>query len=233
MRIADLRPGWDTDFILHRFGAEIEHRQPASRIVAIGVAAAWDGRALKEWTADGVKLVQTRMLQLVPGSLRAPVRAARGPTAVRRLDLAAEAEALYDLEGTDADAFEPESYRAYLRLQGARYRSMEAAGLLHWFGLFCDGHLAATCGLMRSAAAPGASARFQRVVTHPAYRRRGLCSALVNAVGRFALGQWGAGAVYMAAEPEDVAIGIYRTIGWHDLSSAYGLQRNAPEDRGT
>ena len=26
MRLADLRPGWHTDFVLHRFGAEVEEQ---------------------------------------------------------------------------------------------------------------------------------------------------------------------------------------------------------------
>jgi ribosomal protein S18 acetylase RimI-like enzyme len=277
MRLAELRPGWHTDFVLHRFGAEvleredclvvrtpanpsfywgnclllpqaprdedlalwlarfdaeIAQRQPLSRHVAIGVDAAYGGQPLPAWRAAGFHVQRTTMLCLHPGGLQPPARPARGGVTVRPLDLATEHDAVIEVEATDAGGFEPAGYRAYLRLQGQRYRAMQAAGLLHWFGLWCDGTLAASCGLLRDAAAPGASARFQRVVTHDAWRRRGLCTALVHAVTRHAFEQWRAAAVYMAADPDDVAIGIYRTLGYRDLSAAFGLQRNAPQDRG-
>ena len=34
-----------------------------------------------------------------------------------------------------------------------------------------------------------------------------------------------------AADPDDVAIGIYRALGFRDLSSGAGLQRKSPQDR--
>lgn len=154
-------------------------------------------------------------------------RAAR----LRSLDLAAESDALIEVEATDADGFEPVGYRTYLREQHARYRALHSAGQLQWFGVECDGVLAATCGLVRDRVGPGADGRFQRVVTHAAWRRRGLASLLVHGVSRFAFERWQVGALYMAADPDDVAIGIYRSLGFVDLSRGAGLQRNAPQDR--
>lgn len=216
---------------LARFHEEITARQPASRHVAIGSAAAYAGERRPRWEAAGFELVVQQMLSVDAVALRPPARAPRGAARLRALDLAAESEALIEIEATDADGFEPVGYRAYLREQHARYRAMQAAGLLQWFGVECDGVLAATCGLVRDRAGPGADGRFQRVVTHAAWRRRGLASLLVHGVGRFAFERWQVGALYMAADPDDVAIGIYRSLGFVDLSSGAGLQRNAPQDR--
>lgn len=275
MKLGDLRPGWATDFILHRDGAQILERtdwlvvrtpsnphyywgnclvvpqapadadldrwlarfadeisgpQPASRHVAIGVDAPREGRAYPAWQAAGFEVIDTTMLRLRPGELQ-PAPPPRVDATFRRLDFAADGEAIIDVEMTDAGAFEPEGYRAYRRLQQQRYARLQAQGLAHWFGLACDGRLAATCGLLRDRAARGATARFQFVVTHADWRRRGLCGALVHAVSAFALHDWGAAEVYMAAVPTDVAIGIYRARGFVGVGDSFQLQRNAPEDR--
>ncbi len=276
LKLADLRPGWRTDFILHgfdaevieredclvvrtpsnptyywgnclhlprlpgddeievwlaRFAEEIAARQPASRHVAIGSTAEYRDEQRPRWEAAGFELVVQRMLQLAPAGLLAPARATRGATRLRELDLAHDADALAEVELTDAVGFDPDGYRDYLRQQHVRLRAMQAAGLLQWFGVECEGVLAATCGLIRERAEAGADGRFQRVVTHAAWRRRGLASALVHGVCRFAFERWRVGGLYMAADPDDVAIGIYRSLGFTDLSSGAGLQRKAPRDR--
>lgn len=277
MRLADLRPGWATDFILHRFDAEvierddclvvrtpanptyywgnclvlprlpaddelahwlarfdaeITQRQPASRHVAIGIDDEFRGERRPAWEAAGFALKVNHMLALAAGAQPPLPRAPRGDVLLRPLDLATEGEALVEVEMTDAEGFEPVGYRAYLLKQHERYLAMQDAGLLHWFGLWCDGRLAATCGLMRNRAAVGASGRFQRVVTHAQWRRRGLATSLVHGVCRWGFEQWRVRELYMGADPADVAIGIYRSVGFRDLSTGIGLQRNAPEDRG-
>jgi ribosomal protein S18 acetylase RimI-like enzyme len=214
-----------------RFDAEIAQRQPASRHVAIGVDDDFRGERRPAWEAAGFQVLVNVMLRLQDGECRAPARAPRGAVQLRPLDLARESDALIEVEMTDAGGFEPAGYRAYLQDQHRRWRSMQAAGLMMWFGLWCDGLLAATCGLMRDRPETGADGRFQRVVTHSAWRRRGLASALVHGVARHALEQWRCGAVYMASDPDDVAVGIYRSLGFRDISTGIGLQRNAPADR--
>ena len=216
-----------------RFDEEIARRQPASRHVAIGVDDEFRGEQRPAWEAAGFGLQVNVMLRLQEGELRAPVRAPRGAVRLRPLDLEHESEALIEVEMTDAGIFEPVGYRAYLQDQHRRWRAMQAAGLMLWFGLWCDGALAATCGLMRDRPEPGADGRFQRVVTHRAFRRRGLASTMVHGVARHALAAWRCAAVYMAADPDDVAVGIYRSLGFRDLSTGIGLQRNAPADRGS
>lgn len=272
MKLSDVRPGWHTDFILHRLDAEIlerpdclvvrtpsnptyywgnclllpalprddelahwlgrfheeiASRQPASRHVAIGAEVDFSGQRLPAWEAAGFHLHIEAMLRLRRGEGRPPARPARGAVELRRLDLPRDAEAIAAVEMTDADGFEPAGYRAYLAQQHARFARLQARGQVQWFGLACDGTLAATCGLLRD----GPTGRFQRVIVHPDFRRRGLASAMVHGVVRHAFDDLGLDELYMAAVPDDVAIGIYRSLGFRDLSSGIGLQRNAPQDR--
>ncbi len=171
------------------------------------------------------------MLRLQPGQLALPARPVRHPVVFRKLDLASESEALIELEMTHTQDFEPEGYRLFRRRQHQRHHAMQRDGLMQWFGLWCDGTLAATCGLMREGAEPGVSGRFQYVTTHADWRRRGLCTALIHAVSEFGFTQWRLADLYMAADPDDVAIGIYRSLGYRDIGSGFALQRNAPQDR--
>jgi ribosomal protein S18 acetylase RimI-like enzyme len=277
MRLKDLRPGWRTDFIVHRYGAVVEEHpshlvvrtpanpsfywgnclilpaapsdeelplwldrfdqhitrgQPESDHVAIGVDAPWTGQPFAAWRAAGFTLQLSTMLRLQPGQLTPSPRPPRGPAHFRALDLATERDALLEVETRDAGEFEPEGYREFRRRQHDRYLDMQRDGLLRWFGLWCEGTLAATCGLIRERSEAGVDGRFQFVTTHPGWRRRGLCTALIHAVSRFAFEQWRVGDVYMAADPEDVAIGIYRSLGYRDIDNGFGLQKNAPRDLG-
>ena len=276
MQPQDLRPGWRTDLILHRYGGELLSRathlvvrtsanptfywgnclvlptaprdedlslwlarfeaditrgQPASAHVAIGVDAPLDGRTYPSWQAAGFEIQVTHMLRLQPGQLQLPAHPVRGPVVFRKLDLATESEALIELEMTHTEAFEPEGYRQFRRRQHERHRLMQLDGLMQWFGLWCEGTLAAACGLMREGAEPGVSGRFQFVTTHAAWRRRGLCTALIHAVSEFGFTHWRVADLYMVADPDDVAIGIYRSLGYRDVDSGFALQRNAPQDR--
>jgi predicted GNAT family acetyltransferase len=100
---------------------------------------------------------------------------------------------------------------------------MHAAGVAQWFGLWCDGVLAADCGLVRD----GALGRFQYVGTHPAWRRRGLCSALVHAVSTWGFAHWRLQTITMVADPDDVAIGIYRSLGYASVLQTLALERGS------
>ena len=87
--------------------------------------------------------------------------------------------------------------------------------------------LAADCGLVHD----GVMGRFQHVGTQPEWRRRGLCRALVHHVCAHAFGTLGLQRLVMCADPHDVAIGIYRSVGFAQVGNHWGLQRRAPRDR--
>lgn len=218
---------------LARFQALVARGRPEVRHVAIGVDAPRAGLHLPSWTNAGFQINETTVLALPTGGLRPPSRAVQARHwLLRPIDWATEIDAFVDLQSQDCHPFEPTGYRAYRRLQMARYARLAQAGQAQWFGLWCDGTLAADCGLMRDAARPGALGRFQTVQTHPAWRRRGLCSALVHGVGAWGLAQWQLARTVTCADPHDVAVGIYRSLGFEDVGASFQLQRNAPGDQG-
>jgi RimJ/RimL family protein N-acetyltransferase len=111
-----------------------------------------------------------------------------------------------------------------------RYAAMERAGLGHWFGVFAvtdDGEqLVADCGLFRDES--GTLGRFQHVETHPQWRRRGLCRALIRAVCAHGFEAMGLQSLVIVADPDDVAIGLYESVGFERGLSTWHLQR-APD----
>jgi GNAT superfamily N-acetyltransferase len=214
------------------FDAEIGALQPASRHVTIGINDLYRDEPMPSWRAAGFELHIESVMRLLPGELRPPTKPPQGEVLVRPIDFASEVPAIVELECQEEGPFEPAGYRRHRYVRFERYAQMHAEARLQWFGVWCDGVLAASCGLMRERAEAASVARFQHVFTHPAWRRRGLCSALVQQVSRYAFDQWQVGEIYMLADVGDVAIHIYRALGYRDQESEWSLQRNAPEDRG-
>ena len=105
---------------------------------------------------------------------------------------------------------EPAAFRAYATAQAQTRRRLVEAGHGRWFGAFDDDddRLVRQLGLF--AAGPGL-ARFQSVETDPAFRRRGLAGTLIaHAVGTTGGGR----TLVMVADPEYVAIELYRSLGF-------------------
>lgn len=223
---------------LARFEAEIAALQPESRHVALGVNTPYAGEQLPAWQAAGFELHVNAVMRLLPGGLHAPPAAKLPAVTVRPIvwqGPGAEIEAIVELECADTHGFEPVAYRAYRRRLFEHYAVLHQRGQCEWFGVWVgepgQAVLAADCGLLRDRPGPGATGRFQRVATHPAWRRRGLCSALVHHVSRHALQAWQVAEVIMVADPDDVAIGIYRRLGFAEFEREWCLERRAPEDR--
>ncbi len=114
----------------------------------------------------------------------------------------------YDLEFCEAKA--------------AAHRGMAKAGHGQWWGAFQDGRLLSSMGLF--TASPGL-ARFQNVKTHPDARGRGLAGTLVHRVSRFGFDDLGAHTLVMVADPEYLAIRVYRSVGFADTESQLGVER--------
>jgi ribosomal protein S18 acetylase RimI-like enzyme len=107
----------------------------------------------------------------------------------------------------------------FLAAQLKAKRALTEAGHGAWFGAFLDGTLVAQLGLVTGVAG---LARYQSVETHPAARRRGLAGTLVWHAGAAAIAA-GTRALVMVADPDDVAIRVYRTVGFTETESQLGF----------
>lgn len=214
---------------LRRFDEEVAAGRPGVRHVAIGVAGPPPtDAALPSWAAAGFELMETATLRLRVGRLRDIEPPNATPLALRPLDFADAGitAAHVALQAADPQGHEPDGYRRFREREMTRFARVHAAGMGDWFGLWCDGALVADCGMLYD----GTLGRFQNVLTHPDWRRRGLCRALVHAVCRQAFDTRGLQELLMCADPDDVAIGIYESLGFECFDREWGLQRYPQED---
>lgn len=108
---------------------------------------------------------------------------------------------------------DPHLTREFSSRRDQSYRDLTEAGHGRWFGAFLDGALAASLGIFRAGEG---LARFQHVKTHPDYRARGLAGSLVHLASRFALDELEVERLVMVADPDYVAIRVYRSVGFVD-----------------
>ena len=121
-------------------------------------------------------------------------------------------------------------YRVFAERQMRRYAAMQRAGLGQWVwpgrpkspAVRCWRPPAACSAIQPAADGLG---RFQYVSTHPAWRRRGLCTALVHAACRHGFEAMDLRTLAMVADPADVAIDVYESLGFRRGVSAWQLQR--------
>ncbi|MCJ7433688.1 MAG: GNAT family N-acetyltransferase [Anaerolineales bacterium] len=112
-----------------------------------------------------------------------------------------------------------ESFQVFKRDQMARYRQMTRAGLGSWFGAFLEKQLVAELGVF----ATGEVGRFQQVGTHPDFRRRGICGALVYQASCHAFEHMGVDTLVMVADENYHAAKIYETIGFMPKERQVGV----------
>jgi GNAT superfamily N-acetyltransferase len=229
LMVADTPRDGDLAHWLERFEQQVAVGRPGVRHVAIGFNSEPppdDG--LPSWRAAGFELMETVTLRLRRGCLREHQPATAAPLRFGALDWSREINTFVDLQCADSQGHEPDAYRRFRREQMQRFASLHAQGWGDWFGLWCEGVLVADCGLLRD----GALGRFQNVLVHPDWRRRGLCRELVSRVCEWGFGPWGLDELLMCADPEDVAVDIYESLGFERFEREWGLQRHPPEDEG-
>ena len=125
-------------------------------------------------------------------------------------EMSAEMSGVVELNmACNDEGYEPAGYRQFRTHQMQRYADMAAAGMGHWWGAMHEGRTVAALGLFGERHV----GRFQHVATHPDFRRQGLCSALVHAACTHGFAQMGWHTLVLGADPEDVAIDIYRKLG--------------------
>ena len=103
-----------------------------------------------------------------------------------------------------------------------QHRRLVKEGHGQYWGAFEDGRLLASMGLFRAGSG---LARFQTVKTHPDARGRGLAGTLVHRISRFGFADLGAETLVMVADPEYLAIGVYRSVGFADTEVQVGVER--------
>lgn len=206
------------------FERHIAQQQPASRHVALGLTEQLAGE--REAFSDLGFDVQESVVMSTTAPRSAP--APRVAAALRALG-PQDWPALIELHVLTREPHHPEAdYRRYAERSVADWRSLSEAGQGGWWGGFVDGALVAALGLYfeREAAAGGERlGRYQSVVTHPGWRRRGLCRALVSQAGRSALLERSAYRLVMVADAHDIARGIYASVGFEVVESWHGVQR--------
>ncbi len=212
------------------FEEEIAARQPASRHRAFGVDVRDRLTLPPEFAAAGFELNEATVLTLTREQLLAPASSLPVGFEFHVLALPRDSAAVVDKQVVvDEARYEPVGYRVFAERQMERYAAMQRAGLGHWFGIVTqvDGRsvLAASCGLFRDPTRPDGLGRFQYVSTHPAWRRRGLCTALVHAACRHGFEGMDLRTLVMVADPDDVAIGVYESLGYRRGVSTWQFER--------
>jgi ribosomal protein S18 acetylase RimI-like enzyme len=141
---------------------------------------------------------------------------------IRTLESERDWQDLLDLKVVCRDeGHEENHFRGYAagRLRG--YRKRIDAGSGEWYSAFVGEQQVASLGMFRS----DGSGRFQVVITHPAFRRRGICGTLVHHVARQTLDRSDIDSLVMLADTEYHAARIYESLGFSASESLTGLCR--------
>ncbi|TCC47836.1 GNAT family N-acetyltransferase [Kribbella capetownensis] len=109
-----------------------------------------------------------------------------------------------------------DGYVEFTRRRDAAHRALVEAGHGKWFGAFDGDRLQSSLGLMFDGKGV---ARFQHVQTHPDDRNRGIASTLVHHASTYGLTDGGARTLVMVADPEYLAIRLYRALGFDDTET--------------
>jgi GNAT superfamily N-acetyltransferase len=123
------------------------------------------------------------------------------------------------------DNYDPAVHEPFVRARAVGFRRLVEAGRGAWFGAFLEDRLVCQLGLFGTG---DGRARFQTVETDPDFRRQGLAGGLVQHASQWGLTELGADTLVMVAEPDYVAIDLYRAVGFADTETQLQATRPAP-----
>ncbi len=129
------------------------------------------------------------------------------------------------VRSNDRPVDEP-SFREYAAGRAASQRALVEGGKGEWFGAFAGGRLVSHLGIVDAGAG---LARYQNVATHPDHRRQGLAGALVHRAGSWAFDQLAARTLVIVADPDYVAVDLYRKLGFSEAEAQ--LRVELPPER--
>ncbi|MGN6577678.1 MAG: GNAT family N-acetyltransferase [Nocardioides sp.] len=216
-------PPEQTDRWLQVFAREF----PDAEHIAIGI----DGTSLTAADASGFVdrgLSAETSSVMTASSVHEPPRPNRDAT-YRQLSSDDDWAQLVELRmAAMDDSHDVEGYRRFSEAKVATIRAMTEQGHGGWFGAFEDGVLQSGMGLFRASEG---LARFQNVETRPDARGRGLAGTLVHHVSRYGFDELGAHTLVMVADPDYLAIRIYRSVGFAETESMLQVERPPAQDR--
>ena len=122
----------------------------------------------------------------------------------------------------DVDDDRSAHHREFVERKAVEARRLMAQGHGEYFGAFVDGVARASLGIVTDGRG---LARYQAVETHPDHRRKGLASAMLVAAAEAALTRLRATTLVIAADPDYVAVDLYRALGFDDSERQVQLQR--------
>ncbi|MGW7685372.1 GNAT family N-acetyltransferase [Kribbella sp. NPDC054772] len=195
------------------------HREfPAAEHVALGIDSV-DGEvgAADEVTAAGFTVEPS--VVMTADSVVPPQRPNEEST-YRLLSGDGDWEQLFQQGLATAARTVDDAYEEFSRRKVATQRALVEAGHGLWFGAFDGDRLQSSLGLMFDGKG---LARFQNVQTSLEDRGRGLASTLVHRASTYGLNEGGAKTLVMVADPEYLAIRIYRSVGFVDSETQLGL----------
>jgi ribosomal protein S18 acetylase RimI-like enzyme len=224
--VPPLAPG-DLANWVDRFAAEF----PDARHVAIGVDATDAAAPYEaELAAAGLDMERSVVLTAGEDGLCPPSRPNAEAT-YRALSGDDDWEQAIRLRAAISEGGPGGGDSEFNRARVATERALTEAGHATWHGAFLGDALVAQMGVVADAAS--GLARYQNVETHPGFRQRGLAGTLTWHAGRAALASLGArGTLVIVADPDYVAISVYRSVGFTDTESHIGLQRPQADSGG-
>jgi hypothetical protein len=212
--LASLPPAGETAKWVAAFAAEF----PEARHVALGVDVTEAGIVDEaELVAGGFAVDRSSVL--TARSVHEPPRPNQAAT-YRELSGDEDWRQAADLRAV-VTAGTPGADPRFLSARIAAERALTEAGHGSWFGAFLGGKLVAQLGLITDGSG---IARYQNVESHPDVRRKGLAGTLVWRAGLQSVDA-GADTLVMVADPDDVAIGVYRSVGFADAETQIGFTR--------
>jgi ribosomal protein S18 acetylase RimI-like enzyme len=191
---------------------------PSARHVAIGIDGV-DGETgdVAELLAAGLELEMN--VVLTADRLLSVDRAAG--TVVRPLRTDADWQQSVALRLV-VDEDESPAHVEFVERKEAEARQLAERGHGEFVGAFVDGALRASLGIVTDGSG---LARYQNVHTHPDHRRQGHARTLLHAAAEIARDRFRATTLVIVADPDYVAIDLYRQLGFVDTERQVQLQR--------
>lgn len=151
---------------------------------------------------------------------------ARSDLEIRAPEGDGEWEALLEMQLDSSPLPLARAFReSYRRRRNAELRGAIAAGRAIWRCAWLDGRIAGSMGLFSE----DGLGRFQSVQTHPEFRRRGVCSALLTATAHAGRIELGARRLVIVADAGSATERIYLRHGFEHHSPVHGVCRYPPD----